>query len=160
MCHAQGRAPEHVRETQPSGKRGLNQRRISVKRQHKKSHPPPQLATIPPCALLLKFSAKFLLLFFLSTIACTWIWSYCITDVLYHCTDSLPGDYLSGSFVHGKIAGAFAYTGDTIAPGWTLPKLYALWYTFITASLLLSITLALPRWTPKPKPLEYLPGGD
>ena len=75
-------------------------------------------------------------------------------------TDSLPGDYLSGSFVHGKVAGEFAYTGDTIAPGWTLPKLYALWYTFITASLLLSTALALIPWGPKPKPIEYISGGD
>jgi hypothetical protein len=112
---------------------------------------------------LLKFLAKFLLLFSLTTIASTWIWSDYITDHLYHCTDSLPADYLSGSFVHGKIAGTSSEdTGDTLAPGWTLPKLHALHYTFLTTSLLLSTALALPRWTPKhnPKPIEYLPGGD
>jgi hypothetical protein len=82
------------------------------------------------------------------TVICTVIWQCCVTDVLYHCTDSLWLDYLAGpgSWVHGKIVGQPGDFGDTIRPGWTLNGIKAIWYLMIAVSILCSFAVGRMRW--------------
>jgi hypothetical protein len=84
---------------------------------------------------------KFMLSLMACTVACTVLWQCFVTDVLYHCTDSLGLDYLQGpsDWVHGAAAGQPGDFGDTIHPGWTLGRLTALWYLLIVGSIIVSV---------------------
>jgi hypothetical protein len=101
---------------------------------------------------------KALVVMFVMTILCTVIWSYCVTDVLYNCTDAVGFDYLRpGDWVH-EFAGLQVVTvdhvdpnrsmsePDTIRAGWTVGRLWLLWLGFLGASLLTSFLIARLRW--------------
>ena len=91
---------------------------------------------------------KFVAAMIVCTVVCTVVWSYCVQDVLYHCTDSIPLDYLSGSenWVHGAVVGQPGNYGDTIAPGWTLGRLEGLWYLMFGGSVAVSAGMAWVSW--------------
>jgi hypothetical protein len=38
---------------------------------------------------------------------------------------------------------------DTIKAGWSVSRLWSLWYSFVAVSLVISILLAWIRWTPE-----------
>ena len=109
---------------------------------------------------LLKCGVKFVILMFLMTIVCTFVWQEFVTDRLYNCTD--PGwlDFLSpGDWVHSHdgvpvaivpvITGGPMTAPDTIKEGWSVGRLWYLWYSFVVVSVVISILLARIRWTPK-----------
>jgi hypothetical protein len=105
---------------------------------------------------IVKCAAKGVIVMFVMTIVCTFVWQEFVTDNLYKCTD--PGwlDFLSpGNWVHGQFAivpivKARAMSDpDTIKAGWSISRLWYLWYSFVAVSLVISILLARLRWIPK-----------
>jgi hypothetical protein len=103
--------------------------------------------------LLVKFALTFILLSFL----CGIIWGRFVDGVLYNCTDELFGYFTPDNFVHeyaGMKVRVVAHVdpsdsmsaGDSIKEGWTIPRLWALWFAFLGTSLLLSGALALLPW--------------
>jgi hypothetical protein len=95
---------------------------------------------------------KFTIAMVVCTVACTALSQSCVTDVLYHCTDSLWLDYLQGpgGWVHGTVAGQPGNFGDTIKPGWSVAGLEALWFTLPAASVVVSLVLSRVRWSAVP----------
>jgi hypothetical protein len=90
---------------------------------------------------------KFLFAMAACTAACTAFWQTCVTDILYHCSDSVWLDYLQGpgGWVHGAVAGRPGNFGDTIRPGWSLGRLEALWISLLAASVVLSLVFSRIR---------------
>jgi len=84
------------------------------------------------------------------TIFCTFVWDKFIADKLYNCTDEVGFDFLQpGNWVHGdyktvpQIAtGRSMSEPDTIKEGWSVPKLWLLWWSFVAASVAISALLA------------------
>ena len=99
-------------------------------------------ASLPITAL------KFMLTMATCTIVCAILWQRCVTDVLYHCSDSLGFDYLQGpgGWVHGTVAGQPGSYGDTIRPGWSFGSLQGLWAITLATSAVVSLVLARMRW--------------
>jgi hypothetical protein len=106
---------------------------------------------------LLKFSFAFVIM----TIICAVAWETFVDDRLYHCVDGGPIDYLTpGDWVHdhngdpiqtvdvvhavGDMSGP-----DTLKTGWTVARLWYLWFSFVGVSVAISAALASPRWVPK-----------
>jgi hypothetical protein len=110
---------------------------------------PPQRALWPRPAVI---ALKFTLAMVACTATCTAVWQSCVTDVLYHCSDSLWLDYLQGpgGWVHGDAAGQPGNFGDTIRPGWSLRGLEALWFSMLAASVIASLVLSRIRWSGTP----------
>ena len=109
---------------------------------------------------MFKSAAKFVIVMLVMTVVCTFVWQEFVTDKLYNCTD--PGwlDFLSpGDWVHvhdGKpvafvpvIVGGLMSDPDTIKNGWSIARLWHLWYSFVAVSVVISILLARIRWIPK-----------
>jgi hypothetical protein len=104
--------------------------------------------------------AKFAMAFFVMTIACTILWETMVDGHLYNCTD--PGflDYLTpGDWVHRweghplKTVARVVPDGDmehpdTIREGWTIQRLWGLWYLTFGGSVIFSATLATVPWSP------------
>lgn len=85
-------------------------------------------------------------------IICTIVWQIFVVDTLYNCTD--PGwlDFLDpGNWVHGQLETVRQVSAramsepDTIKVGWSVARLWRLWYLFIVVSLAIS---ALVAWRP------------
>jgi hypothetical protein len=109
---------------------------------------------------IFKSVAKFALVMFLMTIVCTIVWQEVVTEYLYDNTDDnmagflspLSGDFWIGEggfpvvtvqhVVHGRSMSDL----DQIKEGWSIPKLFALWLSFVTISTVISIALARIRW--------------
>jgi hypothetical protein len=109
---------------------------------------------------IFKRTAKFVVVMFAMTIVCTGVWQCFVTDKLYNCTD--PGwlDFLSpGDWVHvhdGKpvalvpvITGGSMSDPDTIREGWSVARLWYLWYSLVAISVVIGVLLTLIRWIPK-----------
>ena len=106
-----------------------------------------------------KSVAKFVIVIFVMTIVCTIVWQEFVTDRLYNCTD--PGwlDFLSpGDWVHSHngpvkfvpvITGGAMSDPDTIKDGWSVTRLWYLWFSFVAVLTVTSILLARIRWVPK-----------
>lgn len=101
--------------------------------------------------------AKFVALMFLMTIVCTIVWQEFVTDRLYNCTDPAWLDFLTpGDWVHAhdgqpimvvaKIVPRGMSDPDTIKEGWSVTRLWCLWYSFVGVSVVLSALLSWPRW--------------
>lgn len=106
--------------------------------------------------LLLTRTIKAFLAMIVMTILCTVVWQNSVTDTLYHCTDSGGLDYLSpGLWVHDPVAvEKVVYSRsmsepDTIRAGWTMKALWALWFSFVSASVVVSGLLARVPWVPR-----------
>ena len=100
---------------------------------------------------------KFLILFVITTYINTVAWQYVSRD-LYDCVDdAIPGYFTPGFWVHAVNGHAVTTVPqiihdrsmsdpDTIKQGWSVPRLLALWFSFFTASVLISLGLARIRW--------------
>src|SRR5450432_1147229 len=109
---------------------------------------------------MFKSAAKFVVVIFVMTIVCTVVWQSFVTDKLYNCTDPAWLDFLSpGDWVHSHdgqpvafvpvIVGGSMSDPDTIKQGWSVARLWYLWYSFVAVSVVVSILLAWIRWIPK-----------
>jgi hypothetical protein len=100
---------------------------------------------------------KFLIVFVITTYINTVAWQY-VSRNLYDCVDeAIPGYFTPGLWVHSfdghpvmtvpKITHdpSMPYP-DTIKQGWSVPRLVALWFSFFTASVVVSLGLARIRW--------------
>ena|ERR1035437_6409854 len=106
---------------------------------------------------ILKATLKFLIAWFATTILCTIVWQYTAAD-LYDCTDDgFPPGYLEPGWVHDLpqhslktvhtvIHGRSMSEPDTIKEGWSVPRLWRLWYAFFATSLAASAILAWVPW--------------
>jgi hypothetical protein len=94
------------------------------------------------------------------TILCTVVWQYTAAD-LYDCTDDgFPPGYLEPGWVHDLpqqplkavqqvIHGRSMSEPDTIKEGWSVSRLWHLWYGFFFTSLAISFLLAYLPWAPR-----------
>ena len=109
---------------------------------------------------MIKFIAKFAAALLGMTILSTIVWAY-VGDRLYCCTDPTGFGFLSpGNWDHSfpghpieavpKIDQYRSMSeGDAIKDGWTVTRLWCLWYSFLAASVLASLWLAWIRWLPR-----------
>jgi hypothetical protein len=97
-----------------------------------------------------KIAAKFLMSLVLMTVVCTVAWEV-VNKRLYDCTDAFGFDYWQpGNWVHGDVA-VVQQVGhhrsmsepDTIKEGWSVVRLWRLWYSFVVMSVVASIFLVL-----------------
>jgi len=101
---------------------------------------------------------KFLIVFVLTTYINTVVWQKYVSANIYDCVDdAIPGYLEPGFWVH-DFDGHSVVTvpqithndpmndSDTIKQGWSVPRLLALWFSFFTASVLISLGLARIRW--------------
>jgi hypothetical protein len=108
----------------------------------------------------LKRVAKFAIVMFAMTIACTLVWDAFVAENLYDCTDSVPFDFLKpGDWVHAfgsntivpvphVIHGRSMSGPDTIKEGWSVTDLWLLWFSFVGISVAVSAFSARLRWSP------------
>src|SRR6266436_3727036 len=100
--------------------------------------------------------AKFIGSLVATTIVCTVVWQEVVNQRLYDCTDAFGFDYWQpGNCVHGDVAvvdrvvhHSSMSEPDTIKEGWSVTRLWHLWYSFVVVSLVASIFLALVPWFP------------
>src|ERR1043165_4468011 len=106
---------------------------------------------------LTRFTIKFAISLIVTTIICTTLWQEVVNENLYDCTDAFGFDYWEpGHWVHGNfitvnhiIHHRSMSEPDTIKEGWTMPRLWQLWYSFVLASVATSLLLACIPWVPK-----------
>ncbi|MGB8369298.1 MAG: hypothetical protein WCF71_08405 [Verrucomicrobiia bacterium] len=91
------------------------------------------------------------------TIYCTTAWDKYIADKLYICTDSVPwvfvhpGDWVHGNYViipQNQFPRSMSEP-DAVKEGWSVPKLWCLWWSWIAASIGVSASLSFLIWWPK-----------
>jgi hypothetical protein len=89
-----------------------------------------------------------------ATIACTWVGERFINNALYNCTDSVPLDFLHPDhWVHQPVAVQHVVVArsmsepDTIKTGWSIRGLWLLWFSFVGASVIVSLLLARFPWS-------------
>jgi hypothetical protein len=98
-------------------------------------------------ARLMAKVAIFLIMLLACTISCTVIWGNFVDGKLYNCTDSLPFNFLSpGDWVHGNYVTVLKIDPsdsmskpDSIKEGWSVPKLWFLWFSFFAVSVAISL---------------------
>jgi hypothetical protein len=90
------------------------------------------------------------------TIAFTFLWERFVADTLYNCTDPGWFDYLfPGDWAHKPVSVRHVTGGrsmsepDTIKEGWTMTRLWYLWFSVVGISVILSALLAWMPWIPK-----------
>ena len=85
-------------------------------------------------------ASKFAAALLVCTVASTLIWEQFVAGTIYRCTD--PGflEFLSpGDWAH-------IHSGDTLRTGWSMTRLWWLWYSFVISSVVVSLMFAmLPR---------------
>ncbi|MCX6927465.1 MAG: hypothetical protein NT154_30305 [Verrucomicrobia bacterium] len=104
----------------------------------------------------LRIIAKFLVSLVLITIACTLAWEVA-SEGLYDCTDAFGFDYWQpGNWVHREVTVVQQVVHhrsmsepDTIKVGWTVARLWSLWYLLVSVSLAASIFFELAPWNPR-----------
>jgi hypothetical protein len=105
-------------------------------------------------------AAKFVTALIVTTIGCTIIWQEFVNEGLYDYTDAFGFDYLQpGNWVHNLPDNPVATVHqvihhrpmsepDTIKEGWTVTRLWHLWFAFLTVSIVVSALLSRLSWTP------------
>jgi hypothetical protein len=104
-----------------------------------------------------KFAASFMtfvIALLLTNVAAATIWEKVVSQKLYDCTDSVGFDYvLPGRWVHAPVAvvpqvvhNRSMSEPDTIREGWTVRKLWALWWSLVAGSVIISLLLASWPW--------------
>ncbi len=105
-----------------------------------------------------QFAAKFILAFYVMTIVCVLAWEFLVAGKLYNCTDPAFFGYLEpGDWVHAwddhpiKVVSHVVPDGnmnhpDTIKEGWTVIRLWYLWFAFFGTSVAISAVLARLPW--------------
>src|SRR5690349_13845327 len=98
--------------------------------------------------------AIFIVALAVTTVACTWGWETFVKNRLYNCTDDLPLDYLRpGHWVHQPVAVQHVTGGrsmsepDAIKTGWSIRRLWSLWFSFVGGSVIVSLLLARLPWS-------------
>ena len=86
-------------------------------------------------------ASKFVAAMIICTIGSTLIWEQFVAGSIYHCTD--PG-FLE--FISPGHWGHAPQYGDTIRAGWSMTGLWWLWYSFVIASVVVSLTFAVLPW--------------
>lgn len=108
-------------------------------------------------------TTKFAIVMLVMTIVCTVVWQDVVTEYLYDNTDDNMMGFLSplwGDFWIGEggfpvvavqhvVHGRSMSDPDEIKAGWSIPKLFCLWLSFVTVSIVISILLARIRWLPE-----------
>jgi hypothetical protein len=100
-------------------------------------------------ARLLAKAATFLVALLFCTALCTFVWDNLVVGKLFNCTDSLPFNFLNpGDWVHGNYVTVPEINPsdpmdkpDSIKEGWSIPKLWLLWWAFVFASTVISVSL-------------------
>ena len=87
------------------------------------------------------------------TVASTWSWDAYINNRLYNCTDGGAFDFLApGDWVHNpvsvnRITRAHSMSDpDTIKAGWSIQRLWIVWFSFVASSVAMSLFLATLWW--------------
>lgn len=104
--------------------------------------------------------AKFVASFFVMTVICTIVWQDVVTECIYDNTDDnmagflTPGGWIGGGnfpvvAVRQVVHGRSMSEPDEIKEGWSIPKLWCLWLSFVAVSLVISIILARVPWIPR-----------
>jgi len=105
----------------------------------------------------------FVILLLGCTTICTIAWDNFVAGQLYNCTDSVPYDFLRpGDWVHsfdGKPVVVVSKINprdsmekpDSIKEGWSIPKLWLLWWSFVVASIAISASLTFLICRPRTK---------
>jgi hypothetical protein len=94
-------------------------------------------------------AATFLVALLGCTVICILVWGDLVAGKLYNCTDSVPFDFLNpGDWVHGNYVTVPIINPsdpmdkpDSIKEGWSIPKLWFLWWAFVFASIAFSASL-------------------
>ena len=98
-------------------------------------------------------AGKFLIAFAMIVAACTVSWDWIVNGKLYDCTDGGDLDFwFVGDWVHHPVAvdhvvhGRFMSEPDLIKTGWSLARLWGLWWSFVAFSLIASVVFACFPW--------------
>jgi hypothetical protein len=102
---------------------------------------------------VVKIAAKFILSLTVMTVICTLAWDV-VGEQLYDCTDPVGFDYLQpGNWVHGDVVVVdhvihhrSMSEPDTIKAGWSVGRLWILWFLFIVFSIVISVRLSFVTW--------------
>jgi hypothetical protein len=105
---------------------------------------------------VLKNAAKFFVALIVMTICCALAWEV-VSEQFYDCTDAASFDYLQpGNWVHRDVVivdrvihHRSMSEPDTIKAGWTVARLWVLWYSFVACSGIVSLLLAFVPWARK-----------
>jgi len=106
---------------------------------------------------ILRGVAKFIMAFYVMTIVTTIAWDAFVDEKLYNSTDDVPFTYLMpGNWVGGNnwpikviphvVLDENMNNPDTIKEGWTLTRLWHLWFLFFATSVIISAALASVPW--------------
>jgi hypothetical protein len=110
-------------------------------------------------------NVTFLCLLLACTVYCTTAWDKYIADNLYVCTDSVPwvfvhpGDWVHGNYViipQDRFPRSMSEP-DAVKEGWSVPKLWCLWWSWIAASIGVSAVLSSFAWWPKTRKTAIIP---
>lgn len=108
---------------------------------------------------------KFLIVFVTTTYINAALWQYTASG-LYDCVDeAIPGYLEPGLWVHAFNGHSVMTVSqithnrpmsepDTIKQGWSVTRLLTLWFSFFTASVVISLGLARMRW-PGERPNQH-----
>lgn len=113
--------------------------------------------------LKFKSAAKFVIMMFMMTIVCTIVWQDVVAEYLYDNTDENMMGFLHPLFLDGWIGEGnhpvivvqhvvhdrSMADPDEIKAGWSIPKLWFLWFSFVTVSAVIILLLSRIRWIPK-----------
>ena len=106
---------------------------------------------------------KFVASLFVMTVICTIVWQDVVAEYLYDNTDDnmmgfIHPFYLDGCIGQSKfrvvsvrqvVHGRSMSEPDEIKEGWSIPKLWCLWFSFVAISLITSIVFARVPWIPR-----------
>jgi len=98
---------------------------------------------------------KFVFSMLVMTIICEWAWGTYVTGKIYCDSDGDFGYLTPGCWVSDPIAVVHQIPAvrqygdpDVIIEGWSISKLWCLWFSFFGISLVISILFAWVQWIP------------
>jgi hypothetical protein len=106
-------------------------------------------------------AVKFVVSMIVMTVVCEWAWETYVTGKIYCDSDEdfgylTPGGWVSNwdgqhpiAVVHQIPAVRQMGDPDDIIEGWSISKLWCLWFSFVAVSLVVSIVLARVPWIPR-----------
>jgi hypothetical protein len=104
----------------------------------------------PNSARLMTRVAVFFMMSLACTFSCEAIWDNFLAGKIYNCTDdNLGGFLMPGDWVHNPVTvskvtpDSNMSDSDTIKQGWSIPKLWFLWWLFVAASVAISFSFPL-----------------
>src|SRR5580692_5791889 len=110
---------------------------------------------------MIKSAVKLVIAFFVMTLVCTIVWDAFVFGRLYYCSDPLwdylhPKDWVHTINGHPPVIVQHVIAGptngidaDIIKEGWSMDRLWHLWYYFVAISIAVSFLLTWIRWIPK-----------